>query len=216
MQPPQAARAEPVPAFDLQEDVEIETGTGETVSAVDLTRPLSAPEPSFDRVREPAREPTPQQRAAPERAVIQEPVTHNPQQPAQPRQSARQRTVAEPAVTAGPEAVRDDAGLPATRRGTAPDVAHSTVREVAGEKDTSKIMKEVEILRREVAELRREVRDLREAGPGGLGPVERAVQRLAQRMDRVDGGAQPLIADGQLEQRKPRKSGFFGLFSGRR
>ncbi len=107
--------------------------------------------------------------------------------------------------------------LPATRRSTAPDVRRDHLREMATEpgSDTAALAAEVKNLRREMAELRSEMRDLKDAGPGGLGPVERAVQRLAQRMDRLDGGAQPQIADGRLETRAPKKSWFSGLF-GRR
>lgn len=195
MHPMESAPPEAVPAFDLPEDVEIETTTGEIVGEVDLTRPVTAP--SYpDEERHPPRESA---------------VSH-------PRQSARRRSADDQQEAPRNTAAADASGLPATRRGSAPDVARSAVREVAGSgrADASAMKSEVETLRREIADLRREIRDLREAGPGGLGPVERAVQRLSQRMDRLDGGAQPLIADGQLEMRKPKRSGFLGFFSGRR
>ena len=195
MRPVDTAPPEAVPAFDVPEDVEIETTTGEVVGEVDLTRPMAAPSyPAEER--------------------------HPPRESATPhlRQSARRRSADERQEASRNTAASDAPGLPATRRGSAPDVAQNAVHEVSGSgrADASAMKSEIETLRREIADLRREMRDLREAGPGGLGPVERAVQRLSQRLDRLDGGAQPLIADGQLEIRKPRRSGFLGWFSGRR
>jgi|GEM_PF-6379118 len=196
MHPVDTAPPEAVPAFDVPEDVEIETTTEEIVGEVDLTRPMAAP--SY-----PAEERHPPRESA---------VTH-------PRQSARRRSAdGQQEAPRNTAAAAEASGLPTTRRSSAPDVAQNAVREVSGSgrADASAMKSEVETLRREIADLRREMRDLREAGPGGLGPVERAVQRLSQRLDRLDGGAQPLIADGQLEMRKPKRSGFLGWFSGRR
>lgn len=197
MHPVDTAPPEAVPAFDVPEDIEIETTTGEVVGEVDLTR-SDAPPPS-----KPVEERHPPRESA---------ASH-------PRQSARRRNAEEQQAEPRNTAVAADApGLPTPRRSSAPEVAQNSVREIPESRraDASAMQSEVETLRREIADLRREMRDLREAGPGGLGPVERAVQRLSQRMDRIDGGAQPLIADGQLEMRKPKRSGLLGWFSGRR
>ncbi|MDF1734394.1 MAG: hypothetical protein P1U37_03855, partial [Minwuia sp.] len=211
--PVETAQPEPVPAFDVPEDVEIETTTEEAVGEVDLTRPMPSERPAPSSPPEPAERPV---AAAPRPDDRNRPPRES--ETSHPRQSARRRGAEERTETARDTAAADTSGLPATRRNSTPDMAQSTVREVSGSgrADASAMMSEVETLRREIADLRREVRDLREAGPGGLGPVERAVQRLSQRMDRLDGGAQPLIADGQLEMRKPKRSGLLGWFTGRR
>lgn len=195
MNPADTAQPEAVAAFDVPEDIEIETTTGEVVGEVDLTRSDTTPPVKPAEERHPPRE---------------DAVSH-------PRQSARRRN-AEEQQAAPQNTAAAEPGLPTKRRSSAPDVAQNAVREVheSDRADSSTEKSEVETLRREIADLRREMRDLREAGPGGLGPVERAVQRLSQRMDRLDGGAQPLIADGQLETRKPKRSGLLGWFSGRR
>ncbi len=198
---PETHRPEAVPAFEIPEDIEIETTEARDAQEVDLTGAGTASR---------------QDTVSPSSTARQQPVTDDGA--GNPRQSARRRTPEEQAAQPCKPVAEETAGLPVERRTSSPDVARSAVREVAGPArgDESALKAEIETLRRELADMRREVRALREAGPGGLGPVERAVQRLAQRMDRIDGGAQPMIADGQLEQRKPKRSGLLGLFSGRR
>lgn len=128
-----------------------------------------------------------------------QPVVHNP------RQSAR------PVGTADAERTR----MPAPRRATEPDPFAARVAEVRPH--GSDVLDELEDLRREVSELRREMKAMQQAGAGGgIGPVERAVQRLAERMDRLDGGAQPAISDGRGGRRRTGGGGLFGLFRPRR
>lgn len=103
--------------------------------------------------------------------------------------------------------------VPARRAPTEPDVHVTGVHA-----DES----EIDMLRSEIDELRREMADMREAisrvdrpspNTKGLGAVERTMQRLSERMDRIDGGAAPQISDGSGNSR-PRKRGFLASLFG--
>ncbi|WP_417513799.1 hypothetical protein [Minwuia sp.] len=118
------------------------------------------------------------------------------------RQSARRRTPAEDSETR----------VPARRASSDPEVRTTDVR--ASET-------EVEVLRGQVQRLEAEIRKLQEtvatisskSGPAegqkGIGAVERALQRLSERVDRLDGGASSVRVE---DNRQSGKRGFLGLF----
>lgn len=208
---PAASVVDPDPMIVIDEPVVADPVPEARSAHIDLTATATAvPAPAAvapvaRTMPDPVQDPVVDPDAAPYAPPVAEP---------HPRQSARRRDVVpKTEVPAAPESDN----LPTPRRSTAPEVRQEQVQETATTQDAeiTALAAEIKNLRREMAELRSEIRDLKDAGPGGLGPVERAVQRLAQRMDRVDGGAQPLINDGRLEQRAPKKSGFFSWF-GRR
>lgn len=116
-----------------------------------------------------------------------------------PRQPARRRRPE-------PEAEREYRP-PVRRRNTAPETPATQIDPI--EDEMEELSQEVARLRQEVAQLRGEIAK-RPAGGGEIGPVERALQKLAERMDRIDGGPRPPIADGRPAGR-PRR-GFLGLF----
>lgn len=95
---------------------------------------------------------------------------------------------------------------PARRRAAPPDYAATRVDPLDDE--VADLREEVLRLRQEVRELRKEVQD-RPSGASEIGPVERAVQKLAERMDRIDGGPRPPVADAR--PKRPGR-GFLGLF----
>lgn len=121
------------------------------------------------------------------------------------RQSARRREDTTPAPRTQ---------VPARRTPTEPEVQTTGV--LASES-------EVDMLRSEIEELRREMSDMRAAigqmerpasSPKGLGAVERTMQRLAERMDRIDGGppAQNVAIQDGRPTGGPRKGFFKSLF----
>ncbi|PJK30656.1 hypothetical protein CVT23_05755 [Minwuia thermotolerans] len=116
-----------------------------------------------------------------------------------PRQPARRR---QPGPEADPEF-----RAPARRRAAPPEPAATRVDPLEDEMD--ELHDEVSRLRQEVARLREEVARRPAGGAGELGPLERALQKLAERMDRIDGGPRPAVDDGR--PRKPGR-GFLGLF----
>lgn len=197
---PVAPAVDPDQMIAIDEPLVVDPVPEARSAQIDLTSSAPAPTPTPAPATEPAFE-------APVARNTPDPVSEPVAQP-HPRQSARRR---DDAPKADAPAASETENLPTPRRSTAPEIRHDRVQETttAHDAEVTALAAEIKNLRREMAELRSEMRDLKDAGPGGLGPVERAVQRLAQRMDKVDGGAQPLINDGRLEQRAPRKSGFF-------
>lgn len=125
-----------------------------------------------------------------------------------PRQSARPRSHQSQA----PGLVRPS--LPAQLALAATENATTYVQEITSETET--LTSEVAELRRDVARLSEEVALLRKVAGAGIGPVERAVQKLAQRMDRLDGGARPAVIDRRPARDGGRESWFFRLFGPRR
>ncbi|MEC9345974.1 MAG: hypothetical protein VYB54_07090 [Pseudomonadota bacterium] len=154
----------------------------------------------------PASRPEPEDRYEPEHeaAAVEEAPMRNPRQSARPAGSFDQPRQQ----------------MPAPRRSSAPEPFATRVGEVRSH-GGGELLDEIEKLRREVGELRRELKAIQQQGPSGVGPVERAVQRLAERMDRIDGGARPAISDGSGNGGRRRRGGgggggLFGLFSRRR
>lgn len=113
------------------------------------------------------------------------------------RQSARRR-----------EDTPQQTQVPARRATSEPEVHTTSVQ--ASENEVDMLRSEIEELRREMSEMRESIARISQptAGPKGLGAVERTMQRLAERMDRIDGGAQPQISNG-IAGPRPRKKGFF-------
>lgn len=114
------------------------------------------------------------------------------------RQSARRREDLQPPA---PQ-------VPARRTTSEPEVQSTGVH--ASESEVDMLRSEIEDLRREMLEMREAIARINQpnATPKGLGAVERTMQRLAERMDRIDGGAQPQISNDPAGPR-PRKRGFF-------
>jgi hypothetical protein len=111
---------------------------------------------------------------------------------------------------------RDDpveAQVPARRMPTEPDMHSTGVR--AQEYEIDMLRSEIDELRQEMAEMRDAIGRASQPASSskGLGAVERTMQRLSERMDRIDGGAQPQISDGHSAPR-PRKKGFFSSLFG--
>jgi hypothetical protein len=126
-------------------------------------------------------------------------------EPGKMRQSARRRE--DPSAAAG-------AHVPAKRTPTEPEVHTTGVQ--ASESEVDMLRSEIDELRREMSEMREAISriDQPSSSPKGMGAVERTMQRLAERMDRIDGG--PPVQNVAIQDGRPtggpRKGFFKSLF----
>lgn len=167
-------------------------------------RPARRPEPPRERAElDPeAHSFTP----APIRPAPSQPERAEPRPRTENRQSARRRQDLDD---------RDQARVPATRRPAEPEPYGYQVQDRSG--DIDMLQHEVDELRRQVASMRDELNELRErpAGGGkGFSVIERTMQRLSERMDRIDGGAPPPEVTGPGDRTPRRRKGLLNSLFG--
>lgn len=140
------------------------------------------------------------------RPAASQPERSEPRPRTDVRQSARRRQDFDD---------REQVRVPATRRPAEPEPYGYPVQQRTEEIDM--LQREMDELRHVVAGLREEIKELRERperGAKGFSVIERTMQRLSERMDRIDGGAAPPEVTGPGDRTPRRRKGLLNSLFG--